>query len=133
MSHRNLSWLLTFIAFFLFALACTLGRNAKEDGQSFMSETVLVSIEAESKTKLARFPSDAITADCAIEAFHTKYPLLAKKMNSVLADTIKIKLAEEISSLLQENPEQVSEQVIKCIARESDAASVTTGIAEVDY
>lgn len=133
MSHRNLSWVLTFIAFLLFALACSLGQNVKEDSFPILPEIAFVDIEGLSKMDIDRFPSNSVTADCGIENFYEENPFLAKKMPSVLATALRIKLAEEISSALKENPEQLPQQIRECLVRKSRPAIVTTGMAEADY
>jgi len=134
MSHRNLSWLLTLLAFLLFGLACTLSRNKKGKFKITPKKT-LAKIEETAKKdhKANTAPNKAVIASCGLNYFYKENSSFLKPMPPVLENAIKIKLAEDISNSLKNNPSSLSEQVKKCIKKNGQHITESPIFADADY
>ncbi len=134
MSHRNLSWLLTILAFLLFGLACTLSRNKKGKFKVTPEKTLAMIEETAKKVhKTNPAPNNGVIASCGLEYFYKENSSFLKPMPPVLESAVKIKLAEDISNSLKNNPSSLSEHVKKCIKKNQQRITESSIFADADY
>lgn len=134
MSHRNLSWLLTLLAFLLFGLACTLSRNEKGKFKVTPEKTVaMIEKTAKKVHKANTAPNKAVIASCGLKYFYKENSSFLKPMPPVLESAIKIKLAEDISNSLKNNPSSLSEHIKKCIKKNQQHITENPIFADADY
>ena len=124
MSHRTLSWILTLTAFLLFALACTLGRNAADEAplspQPATKNAPLVSVVNALNlqgTGFEKWFSNQAIRTCAMKEFYRENPALQGHLSNTLEAAIRVKMIDHLRAQMRNVPPRLKARLQKCLSQ----------------
>jgi hypothetical protein len=124
MSHRTLSWILTLTAFLLFALACTLGRNAADtdDGglqkkNTLSKVTAAVTGSGVLQSGMQTLFSPKKLRFCAMKEFYRQNPSLKGHLTAPLEAAIRVKMVDHLRAQIKTIPPDLEKRFQRCLKK----------------